>query len=95
MSIKKDTIQYVADLARISLTPKQQELFATQLNDILSYVDKLNKLNTDNIEPMSHAVSMGNVLREDKVKNSLNSSEVLSNAPDKKDTSFKVPKVIE
>jgi len=94
MSIKKDTIRYVADLARLDLTPEEEELFASQLNDILVYMEKLNKLKTDSMEPMSHAVSMGNVFREDDLRDSLTSSEALRNAPSEKENFFKVPKVI-
>lgn len=94
MPIKKDTIRYVADLARISLTPEQEELFASQLSDILSYMEKLKRLNTENVEPMSHAVSLGNVFRDDKVKRSLSRDEALKNAPDKEKGFFKVPRII-
>ncbi|NQT94973.1 MAG: Asp-tRNA(Asn)/Glu-tRNA(Gln) amidotransferase subunit GatC [Candidatus Omnitrophica bacterium] len=95
MSIKKDTIRYVANLARIELNSDEEKLFAKQLNDILAYMDKINKLDTGSIEPMSHAVSIGNVFREDSVKESLSNEEALKNSPDKKDKFFKVPKVIE
>ena len=95
MSIKKDTIKYVADLARLSLTEAEEELYAKQLNDILGYMDKLNSLDTKNIDPMSHAASLGNVLREDKIRKSVSNKEALENAPEEKDGSFKVPKVIE
>lgn len=95
MRIKKDTIKYVADLARISLKPDEEELFAGQLNDILKYMEKLDKLDTEDVEPMSHAVSLGNVFREDKIRDSIPNSEALKNAPKKEDKFFKVPKVIE
>ena len=95
MDIKKDTIRYVADLARIGLDPGEEELFAKQLNDILHYMDKLNKLDTKGVEPMSHAASMGNVFRKDKIERSLSSEQALKNSPDKKDSFFKVPRIIE
>lgn len=95
MAIQKDTIRYVANLARIRLTPKEEELYACQLNDILAYMEKLNKLDTKGMEPMSHAVFLGNVFRDDKVKESLPKDEVLKNAPDKEKGFFKVPKIIE
>lgn len=95
MVVKKDTIRYVADLARLSLTPGEEKLFASQLSDILVYMEKLNKLNTDSVEAMSHAVSMGNVFREDVIRSSLAGKEALRNAPSKKDSFFKVLKVIE
>lgn len=95
MVIKKDAVRYVANLARIGLAPDEEELFARQLNDILVYMEKLNKLNTRDAEPMSHAVFLGNVFRDDKVKKSLPKDEVLKNAPGKEKDFFKVPKIIE
>ena len=95
MFIKEDTIKYVADLARLKLTQEEETLYAKQLNDILGYMDKLNSLDTKNIDPMSHAASLGNVLREDKIRKSVSNKEALENAPEEKDGSFKVPKVIE
>ena len=95
MSINKDTIRYVANLARLRLTPEEEQLFAKQLNDILEYMDKLNKLDTKGVEPMSHALSLGNVFRDDKIKDSLSIDETLKNAPEKERNFFKVPKIIE
>ena len=95
MKIEKDKIKYVADLARIGLDPEEEELFARQLNDILHYMDKLNKIDTKGVEPMSHAVSMGNVFREDKINISLSNEQALKNSHDKKDSFFKVPRIIE
>jgi aspartyl-tRNA(Asn)/glutamyl-tRNA(Gln) amidotransferase subunit C len=95
MMIKKDAIKYAAGLARISLTGQEEELFAAQLNDILAYMEQLNKLDTENIEPMSHAVSMGNILREDMVKSPLSNDDALKNAPEKEKGFFRVPKIIE
>ena len=95
MAIKKDTIKYVANLARIGLDRQEEELFARQLNDILAYMQQLNKVDTENIEPMSHAVSISNVLREDTLKDSLLNNDALKNAPQKKEGFFKVPKIIE
>jgi aspartyl-tRNA(Asn)/glutamyl-tRNA(Gln) amidotransferase subunit C len=95
MTIKKETIKYVADLARMDLHPDEEILFSTQLNDILAYMDKINELDTENIKPMSHAVSMGNVFREDFPRQSLSKEDALKNAPDKKGNFFRVPKIIE
>ncbi len=95
MSIKKDTIKYVADLARLKLTQEEEELYAKQLNDILGYMDKLNSLDTENVDAMSHAANVGNVLREDIVKESTSNKEALENSPEQDKGFFKVPKVIE
>ena len=95
MAINKDTVSYVANLARLRLTPEEQRLFASQLNNILSYMEELNNLDTRKVRPMSHAVSMGNVFREDDVKDSLSSDDALQCAPEKEPPFFKVPKIIE
>jgi aspartyl-tRNA(Asn)/glutamyl-tRNA(Gln) amidotransferase subunit C len=95
MNIEKDKIKYVANLARMSLSQKEEELFSMQLNDILSYVEKISEIDTSGIEPTNHAVDVGNVFRDDKPRKSLSNAEALSNAPDKKDSFFKVPKIIE
>jgi aspartyl-tRNA(Asn)/glutamyl-tRNA(Gln) amidotransferase subunit C len=95
MKIEKDKINYVARLAMIGLTRKEEELFAMQLNDIISYIEKINEIDTSGIEPTNHSIDMGNVFRDDNPEKSLSNTEALSNAPDKKDGFFKVPKIIE
>lgn len=95
MKIEKDKIKHVAHLARIGLNQEEEELFSSQLNDILSYIEKISEIDTSGIEPTNHAVDMGNVFRDDKPKKSLSNADALSNAPDKKDGFFKVPKIIE
>lgn len=94
MKIKTDQLKYVADLARISLSKKETELFSKQLNNILKYMDKLNQSDTEGIEPMSHVLDIINVFREDKKKASLDKKDVLKNAPSTEEGFFKVPKVI-
>ncbi len=94
MKIKTKELKYVADLARIKLTEKETGLFSKQLNSILEYIDKLKQLDTKKVEPMSHALEMVNIFREDKVKKSLDREKVLENAPSAKDGFFEVPKVI-
>ena len=95
MTIKKDTINYIARLGRISLSADEEALFTRQLQDILMYVEKLKTLDTESVEPMSHALSMGNVFREDRIKQSLPTSKTLQNAPEQSKGFFQVPKVIE
>jgi aspartyl-tRNA(Asn)/glutamyl-tRNA(Gln) amidotransferase subunit C len=68
--------------------------FTEQFNTILGYIDKLNELNTDNVEPLSHVIELGNVFREDKVKPSTPREDALKNAPSRSEEFFKVPKVI-
>ncbi|MFZ2864466.1 MAG: Asp-tRNA(Asn)/Glu-tRNA(Gln) amidotransferase subunit GatC, partial [Ignavibacteriaceae bacterium] len=65
-----------------------------QMNEILTYMDKLNELDTENVKPLSHPVEQVNIFREDKLKKSVSTEEALKNSPDKTDQHFKVPKVI-
>ncbi|MFC1752221.1 Asp-tRNA(Asn)/Glu-tRNA(Gln) amidotransferase subunit GatC [Thermoproteota archaeon] len=95
MDISKDTVKYVANLARISLTEKELEKFSGQLNDILRYIDQLNEVDVSKIPPTAHVLPIKNVKRKDSPRPSFSAKEVLKNAPLKEDTSFKVPKVIE
>ncbi len=88
-------VDYVARLARLRIKPADKPTMAEQLSRILDYVDKLNKLDTDDIAPTSHILPLNNVLREDEAKDSLPITESLKNAPDKEGNFFKVPKVIE
>lgn len=88
-------IEYIANLSRIELTEAEKEVFVHQLSSILSYIEKLNMLITENIKPMAHTMSVSNVFREDKPEQSISREEVLFNAPAKIDAFFKVPKVIE
>lgn len=95
MSITVKDVEHVAGLARLELSEQEKEQFTEQLNAILKYAEQLNQLNTDHVEPMSHAVPLVNVVREDVVKESLPVSKVLLNAPDEEDGQIKVPAVLE
>ena len=77
MAITKDTVRYVADLARIGLDDKELGDFTKQLDRILDYVHKLKKLDVSKLEPTSHVLEMKNIYREDRVKDSLPASEVI------------------
>ncbi|MFC1698444.1 Asp-tRNA(Asn)/Glu-tRNA(Gln) amidotransferase subunit GatC [Candidatus Omnitrophota bacterium] len=88
-------IEYVAQLARINLSQEQKRKLSQQLSDILAYIEKLKQLNVDQVEPISHALPLQNVFRQDKNRASLAIEKVLSNAPAAKDDSFSVPRVIE
>lgn len=94
MKITKDDVLYVADLARLDLDEEAIEKFAGQIGDILDYIDKLNEVDTDGIEPTSHAISLTNAFREDVPKEHLDREHVLANAPEKEEGSFVVPKVV-
>jgi aspartyl-tRNA(Asn)/glutamyl-tRNA(Gln) amidotransferase subunit C len=95
MAISKEQVQHVAQLARLALTEKEVEQFTTQLNDILHFAEKLNELDTENVEPTSHVLPLANVLREDEVRPSIPRDKALANAPDKQDGMFRVPAVFE
>ncbi len=95
MGITKDTVKYVANLARIELSEKELGHFTAQLDRILEYVEKLKTLDVKNLEPTSHVLKMKNVYREDKVKKSLPAKEVIKNASSKEKDLFKVQKIIE
>jgi aspartyl-tRNA(Asn)/glutamyl-tRNA(Gln) amidotransferase subunit C len=94
MSVTKNDVKKIAELARLEFTESELENYTTEMNKMLDYVDKLNELNTENVEPLSHPIENTNVFREDEVKKSTNREEALKNAPDKSSEHFKVPKVI-
>jgi aspartyl-tRNA(Asn)/glutamyl-tRNA(Gln) amidotransferase subunit C len=93
--ITQEDVEHVAELARLELTAVEQEQFITQLNNILTYIQKLNELDTTGVEPTSHVIPMSNVLREDEVRPSLERDLVLQNAPEESNFFFKVPRIIE
>lgn len=95
MALTKETVEYVAHLARIELESKELEKLSRQLEDILSFIDNLKRIDTQNILPTSHILPIHNVLRPDTPKESLPSEEVLRIAPLREGNFFVVPKVIE
>jgi len=92
--IDEKLIRHVGLLSRITLTDEQVATFGAQLSSIVSYFDKLNELNTDDVEPMAHAVDFHNVLAGDVLGDSLSRDAALANAPARDGEFFKVPKVI-
>lgn len=92
--INLEQVRYIAHLARLELSPDEEEKFTQQLGRILSYVKKLRELDTANVTPTSHALPVKNVFREDKLSFSLSPEEALSNTPCRKDNWFKVPKIV-
>ncbi len=95
MALTREEVENVAKLARLKFSEEEIEKFRTDLNRILDYINKLNELDTENIEPTSHVVEMKNVFREDRVEESLPIEDILMNAPEKKDRFFVVPRVIQ
>lgn len=88
-------VKYVANLARISLSPEEEEKIGAQLNGILGYIEKLKELDVANVEPTAHAVPLINVFREDKLRPSISNEDALRNAPAKANGLFVVPKIVE
>ena len=93
--LNKDDVRYIAGLARINVPENELEGFTKNLEKIISYVDQLNELNVENVEPTSHVLHLKNVYREDVVKPSLSQQDALKFAIESYQSSFKVPRVIE
>ena len=95
MSIDSSGVEHIADLSRLSLSKEELALYGSQLSDILTHIKKLEELDTSGVEPTSHVLEMVNVQREDVVRESLTVKEALSNAPDRHEGFYRVPKIIE
>lgn len=93
--INDETIEYVGILAKLELSEDEKEQAKKDMGRMLDYIDKLDELDTDGVEPMSHVFPMQNVFREDVVTNSDTREELLSNAPEQKDGMFMVPRTFE
>jgi len=91
----KISVEYIAKLARLHVSDEEKETFGTQLNGILGYVEKLNELDTKDVMPTSHVLSLSNVMRDDIRRGSLEREDALANAPDGTDKFYRVPKIIE
>ncbi|GAA0802884.1 Asp-tRNA(Asn)/Glu-tRNA(Gln) amidotransferase subunit GatC [Clostridium sp. AF19-22AC] len=92
--ISDETIEYVGILSKLELSGEEKEDAKADMEKMLDYIDILNELDTDGIEPMSHVFPVNNVFREDVVTNGDNREKILENAPLRKDDSFEVPKTI-
>ena len=91
--ITDEIIEYVGILAQLEISLEEREQAKQDMTRMLDYMDKLNELETEGVEPMSHVFPVHNVFREDIVADGM--TEVLSNAPAKKDGCFMVPKTVE
>lgn len=92
--ISDEVIDYVGILAKLELSEEEKERAKKDIGEMLDYIDKLNELDTSNVEPMSHVFPVNNVFREDVVENGDGRNQTLSNAPERKEDSFVVPKTI-
>ena len=93
MKVYKETLKKIAHLARLDLDERKEKEMLKSLSEILTWVEKLNELNTDKIDPLTNMSMEVNVLREDKIGEHLDREKGLLNAPERDATFFKVPKV--
>ena len=93
--ISDETIDYVGILAKLELSGEEKEQAKKDMANMLNYIDKLNELDTEGVEPMSHVFPVNNVFREDVVTNGDDRDNILKNAPEEKDGMFNVPKTFE
>ena len=95
MPITRQEVERVAHLSRLELSDDEREKFGGQIDAILGYMDKLNELDTEGVEPMVHGIEGEQLLRPDAVGVSLPREEALQNAPESSEGCFKVPRIIE
>lgn len=95
MQITPDLIKYLESLARITLSEEEEKKVGGELQDILTYIDMLNELDTDGVEAMSHCFPVTNVMRDDVVSESMTPEEITANAPEAQDGCFVVPKTVD
>lgn len=90
----KKQLKKMAHLARLNLTPQEEELYAKQLQSILDYFAKLQELDTSEVEPMAHVLPLSNIWREDEPKDSICQEDTFLNAPEVEDFAFKIPRIL-
>ncbi|MDH5478217.1 MAG: Asp-tRNA(Asn)/Glu-tRNA(Gln) amidotransferase subunit GatC [Nitrospinota bacterium] len=95
MKLTENEVRYVAALARLELSPEEQRMFGGQLSQVLDYINTLNELDTSDVEPMSHALNITNVFREDVEMEKFPRKAWQANAPSQDSGHFRVPKIIE
>lgn len=94
MMIDRQQVQKVAHLARLKLTPEEEEKFTTQLSGILEYFEQLKELDTTNIAPMTRAIEVSNITRTDQLEPYSNREGILTCAPEQEGDYFKVPRIL-
>ena len=95
MSIDKDTVKHISKLARISLNDKKVDSLSKDLSSIIRFIEKLNKLNTDNVKPLTSIIDASLKSRKDEIRDGKIRDQILKNSPENNDEFFVVPKVIE
>ena len=94
MSLTREQVEKVSLLARLQLSPEELERMTTQLAAVVGYVEQLAELNTDNVEPMAHALDVANVFAADELRPSLSREAALANAPHANGEFYLVPAVL-
>ena len=95
MSIDKDTVKHISKLARISLDEKKIDSLSKDLTSIMKFIEKLNKINTDKITPLTSIINASLKSRKDEIKDEKIRDQILKNSPEKNEEFFVVPKVVE
>jgi aspartyl-tRNA(Asn)/glutamyl-tRNA(Gln) amidotransferase subunit C len=95
ITLSREEVAHVAELAKLGLTEEELEEFRQQLSSILDYAQMLTELDTDDISPTAQVIALENVMREDQVASSLSKGDVLANAPAREDDSFRVPLILD
>jgi aspartyl-tRNA(Asn)/glutamyl-tRNA(Gln) amidotransferase subunit C len=95
MKLSIEQVRHIAELAKLSLTPEETERYREQLSAILDYADALQGLDVADVEPMSHAIALTNVMRDDVVAESYPREEILANAPEEQDGQIRVRAILE
>ena len=93
--ISDEVIDYVGILAKLELSPEEKEAAKKDMGRMLDYIDKLNELDTSDVEPMSHVFPVHNVFREDVVTTGDDREQMLANAPEAKEWQYQVPRTVE
>ena len=94
MKVDKETLHKVAHLARLNIKPEEETKLLSDMSDILTWVEKLKEVDTDNVAPLTHMTTEVNVMRADKAETTIDRADALKNAPKKDEQFFKVPKVL-
>ncbi len=95
MSVSKEDVKHIANLARLEISEKELDKYTEDLSNIVDYATTLSNIDVSGVDPTNHILDIKNVFRKDEVKNSYDREEILKNAPDKQAGCISVPKVVE
>ena len=93
--ITNERIKKIADAVRIEISDEEAAKYTEEISSVIEYANVLSELNTDDVEPTTHGIVLGNVLRKDEPKHTITQADALENAPDQEDGHFKVPSIME